>query len=387
MNRVTRLSLVIWFFFTVPMGLAQTTHAYLWTTSGGMQDLGTLPGSSSSYAFGINRSGEVVGCVGDGSNTAAIGWTQAVGMHYLAGLSRTFSCAYAVNDAGQVVGFSGDQITFHAFLWSRTGGAQDLGTLPGDTTSVATAINKFGEVVGYSVGATGQHAFLWTPSTGMQDLRTLASGSCPTCQGLAGGINDSGVIIGQYYVSQGAPIYAFALNSTSGAFLNLRGLGGMDGQYASVASGVNPFGNITGTAAPAEGVLHAFFWSIGEGMQDLGTLEGGFSWGFGINRSGEVVGSSEISGNVITHAFVWSPTLGMQDLGTLGGANSQGYAINDAGQIVGTADISSERTDSGTIDVGYRRQTHHLSPPRGSLLDPAPARRELAVSLLDFFRS
>jgi probable HAF family extracellular repeat protein len=47
---------------------------------------------------------------------------------------------------------------------------QDLGVLPGDTTSEATDINNRSEVVGFSVGPAGERAFLWTKQEGMKTL-------------------------------------------------------------------------------------------------------------------------------------------------------------------------------------------------------------------------
>ena len=40
--------------------MAQHQHAFIWDSANGMQDIGTL-GGNTSYAVGINDSGEVVG--------------------------------------------------------------------------------------------------------------------------------------------------------------------------------------------------------------------------------------------------------------------------------------------------------------------------------------
>ena len=67
-------------------------------------------------------------------------------------------------------------------------------------------------------------------------------------------------------------------------------------------------------------------------MHDLGTLGGTNSNGSGINASGEVSGSSVLSGNLITHAFLYDRTT-MHDLGTLGGNYSAADGLNDAGEV------------------------------------------------------
>ena len=108
-------------------------HAFRWTESGGMQDLGTLPGGRYSYAFAVSADGSVV-----------VGW--------------------ATNAAGQ----------FRAFRWTASGGIQDLGTLPGGGYSSAYGVSADGSVVvGWATNAAGyDRAFRWTASGGMQDLNT-----------------------------------------------------------------------------------------------------------------------------------------------------------------------------------------------------------------------
>jgi probable HAF family extracellular repeat protein len=78
-------------------------------------------------------------------------------------------------------------------------------------------------------------------------------------------------------------------------------------------------------------------------LTDLGTLGGLESWGTGINANGQVVGYSYVSGTH-SHAFLYSNGM-MTDLGTLGGFSSDlfsyAYGINDTGQVVGGAEIKS----------------------------------------------
>ncbi len=74
-------------------------------------------------------------------------------------------------------------------------------------------------------------------------------------------------------------------------------------------------------------------------LTDLGTLGGTASTAYGINSSGEVVGSSLTAGNAATHAYVYTQGT-ITDLGTLGGSTSEAFAINDNGQIVGYARTS-----------------------------------------------
>jgi probable HAF family extracellular repeat protein len=94
-------------------------HAFFWTGSG-MQDLGTL-GGTSSFAYGINGWGDVVGCsfVAESENTHAFLWMGS-GLFDLNGLLAANSGwvlneAYGINDSGQIVGMGTYQGQSRAF--------------------------------------------------------------------------------------------------------------------------------------------------------------------------------------------------------------------------------------------------------------------------------
>ena len=73
------------------------------------------------------------------------------------------NAAIAINNSGQIAGISdppGDATTY-AVLW-RNGAITNLGTLPGDFSSVAADINARGQVVGSSCDVNFNcRAFLW----------------------------------------------------------------------------------------------------------------------------------------------------------------------------------------------------------------------------------
>ena len=88
--------------------------------------------------------------------------------------------------------------------------------------------------------------------------------------------------------------------------------------------------------------------AVSYSVTDLGTVggpnaeEGTNSYAYGINASGQVVGTSFISANNVTHAFLYSGGT-MQDLGTLGGRQSYAYGINASGQVVGYQNLAGNR--------------------------------------------
>jgi probable HAF family extracellular repeat protein len=191
-------------------------HASLWTATSGWQDLGTLGGDGSWPSdFGLltgggrgshalNNEGHVVGY----SNTPvgdrhAFLWTPTDLMVDLGTLGGSRSDAYALNEHGWVVGGSyHDPVLekssegYHAFLWTATDGMVDLGTL-GGSNSWAVDVNNRGMIVGQTsmTGNAAIRAFAWTASDGMVELPPLDGFS----QSVPFFVNDSGQVVGMSF--------------------------------------------------------------------------------------------------------------------------------------------------------------------------------------------
>ncbi|MGH7509758.1 MAG: HAF repeat-containing protein [Gemmatimonadales bacterium] len=265
---------------TAPSGIRPD----LATTATGYRaiDLGTL-GGSFSIAFGINRSGQVVGesHIATGRSRAFL-WSGGT-MRDLGTLGGNFARAFGISDGGKVVGSAATGSgQHHAFLWSA-GVMRDLGTLGGGF-SQANAINSAVQVVGLSstAASTGlvpvNHAFIWQNGV-MRDLGTLG------------------------------------------------------GDY-SQAYGINPLGQVVGESETADGRIHAFVWANGV-MTDLGPT-GGKSQAFAINRSGRVGGSSAKG----PRATIWVD--GQRRLWGPSGEVSAIFGLNAAGLAVGVSQMSGE---------------------------------------------
>jgi probable HAF family extracellular repeat protein len=184
---------------------------------------------------------------------------------------------------------------------SATYVVQNLGTLPGDYSSVAMGINQAGDVVGWSYGPTGARAFLYTAESGMTALPALAGRPFTTARA----VNDDRTVVGT------------------------ASTGGTD-------------------------VGHAVLWQSGTAL-DLGTLgAGSFSEALAVNGGGSVVGSSSSDGGSVAgiHAFRRDPGAAMVDLTpTVDTARATG--INDAGQVAGYRNSRAFRLDGATFtDLG-----------------------------------
>lgn len=135
----------------------------------GARDLGTLPGDDISEAHGINDAGVVVGWSAQSAGTrghAFITGPHGLGLRDLGTLGGEGSFAYGLNKAGQVVGYAelSDGIA-HAFVTGADGvGMVDLNTLltleDGAVFTEAYAINDLGQLV---ANASNGHAYLLTP--------------------------------------------------------------------------------------------------------------------------------------------------------------------------------------------------------------------------------
>lgn len=110
---------------------------------------------------------------------------------------------------------------------------------------------------------------------------------------------------------------------------------------------VNDAGQVTGALSlnpnpNTASYYHAFVWSDGLGVLDLGTFAGTstYSKGAAIRTQAPstpimIVGSSENSNNQ-WRAFVWEQTAGvMRDIETLGGASASATGINTQGHVTG----------------------------------------------------
>jgi len=135
-----------------------------------MTDLGTLGGTSSG-AYGINNSGQIVGNASIAGNTAAHAFLYSGGIINDLGIldGATSSFAFGINNSGQVVGFSetvGDNTANRAFLYTN-GAMLDLNSLisadSGWALKVASAINDSGQIIGSGIINGQTHAFLMTP--------------------------------------------------------------------------------------------------------------------------------------------------------------------------------------------------------------------------------
>jgi probable HAF family extracellular repeat protein len=122
-----------------------TQRAILWGTDGKATEVMCC----FAYAASVNSVGNIAGMVGPGRH--AFIWTPTSGITELGTLpGMSAGSADGINDQDQVIGTSRGGALDRAFLWSRASGMRDLGGLPGRASSFGFAVNNRGQVVGYA---------------------------------------------------------------------------------------------------------------------------------------------------------------------------------------------------------------------------------------------
>jgi probable HAF family extracellular repeat protein len=234
--------------------------------------------------------------------------------------SGNYFAVVEINNSGTISGtykFPGaPNGYYHASSYS--GGVQtDLGTL-GSLVSNAQDINDSGQIVGrsYTANRGPEHAFLYSQGT-MLDLGTLGG-----LYSIGYGINNQGQVTGSAYTT-GNAYHAFLYKDGV-----MHDLGTLPGLPNSSGKALNSSGQIVGSSSGAAGTSHAFLYSNGA-MQDLGP-----GLAFDINEAGQVVGQAG------TNAFLYSQGV-MQVLGSLDSTwrGSSAYGINNTGEIVGSSTV------------------------------------------------
>ena len=114
----------------------------------------------------------------------------------------------------------------------------------------------------------------------------------------------------------------------------------LGGSMAEIRA-MNGAGLVVGIAGVPNGAVHAFAANRADGMVDLGTLGGPWSYADAVNASNQVVGHTYlVDTSKGSRAFIWTKAGGMKDLGTFGGTSTSFNAllINDAGLVAGSWD-------------------------------------------------
>ena len=243
-------------------------HAIRHTDSGGVQDLGALGGfGARSLATAIASDGAIGGQADRADGTAV-----SFGHRFTAAAGRTEICpascsVWDLNARGQVVGLlpGRDATLWQAFVHSPGDGLRALGALGGQRSS-ASAISEAGVVVGNAQIATSAaddigHAFVYDSrqqGAEMRDLNAVADARGWVLQ-TANDVNDA-FIAG--YGRRGGATRAYRIDLATHA---VHDLGTIPGGGDSFGWGVDRHGDVVGWAKDELGHKTAFVYAAGLG--------------------------------------------------------------------------------------------------------------------------
>lgn len=178
-------------------------HAALWPATGGVVDLGLLPGADFSYAGGINRDGTVMGRSISYSNFIGrptvwrAGTMSEIVLPPGGRALNNVATGQMFNDVGDFLAVitATDPFYFGRAIVFRNGAFETLAMLPNafQELSEPYGLNEAGDVVGMAYGPSNFNPVLWSRDGTLTDLGQPGGMGA----GDAHGINNRGLIVGQ----------------------------------------------------------------------------------------------------------------------------------------------------------------------------------------------
>ena len=245
--------------------------------------------------------------VGEAHNKAYV-WDVQNNLEFsLSPGDKDLGAAFGINAKGQVVGWAGNSdsypLFYHAFSWNQADGF-DPAFNSGSSLYVSRAFGV--NLPGTIVGIAGELKTI-NPKSGAFEWDNQGNGAyiAGLGWGVAYGINDSGIVVGE-----DAAHNAF-LKNADGSDGVLGGL--VPGQNTnSAAHSVNVWGETAGSDTAADGNSHAVLWKDGQ-VYDLNSLiPAGTEWtllakAYCVSNSRFIVGSGKIGTDSADYPFILVP--------------------------------------------------------------------------------
>jgi hypothetical protein len=223
---------------------SSNSPATAFTLTRGAYQILNVPGSTSSFATGINESGLLVGVYQDLAGVLHGFEISGGTLSNVDFPGATATQVLGVNDAGQTAGNYIDAANVgHGFFSS--GGTFKTIDFPGATSTAATGINNGGDIVGVWSDAAGSHGFLLQGGVFTPIDFPLATSTS------AFGINDTGDIAG-FYSDPAGNQRGFILAGSAFSTVEVAGAPGT--QLTRIKNG----GEVAGICTDALNEVHGF---------------------------------------------------------------------------------------------------------------------------------
>lgn len=287
LTRISSLSLAA--LMLTGLVAARPAAAYTFTTI-------DAPGAVSTFVYGINSAGEIVGYYQDLSSiTHAFLKTSGAGggyttFDYPGTVGNTYPSG--LNDSGKVAGSYLVSGFAHGFL----GVPGSLVTVdkPSAVQTLVEGVNNAGQVAGrYTDGLSSNHGFFTTSVGGFTSFDVMAASLTS-----AEGINDTGQIAG-YYLDASSQAHGFSRAAGTGVITAIN----VAGANATEAYGINAVGEIVGYYNDTIGT-HGFLDNAGS-FTTFDVTGATSTVARGINASGQISGTYTTSTG--THGFIATP--------------------------------------------------------------------------------
>lgn len=343
--------------------------AFIWDSTNGMVDMGALYHDGvrdwDIYPAAVNANGWVIGTSNyDMPPYVAIGsWLYRNGaMEAVTDAEGNRVSAYAINDLGQVAGASGVATDGRhpAVLWERDdyGNTTVTNLTPGQSGR-GVAINNSSEVL---IEIQWDDLYIWRDGA---KTRMMLTGSPEWV--------DGGWVYPRYYdgqvfgvgIDDSGRAYGYAVVSPDWTTVLWVWQDGVVTECA-VPDGVSGlYNNNSGQMAGLTGGMAPFLWTAGDPeFQVLPGLGGGNVFVSGLNDNGDVVGRSDVIGDLFNpfHACVWRAT-----------SPNQAPALDvSAAPTTGVVGVPITFTATATDpDAGDTLTFSLVNAPTGASIDPA----------------
>ncbi|MFN7939513.1 MAG: hypothetical protein U0R19_39665 [Bryobacteraceae bacterium] len=270
--------------------------SWIWTQSTGFQNLSTLTGGSWQEARGVTSSGVAAGYSSSPAHT--LHWDGST--LTATAFGGTTSNAFGINNAGVMVGSSFSPQS-HLYRWDAVNGIAELRS----EISGGWGINDSGDATGFYLNGSGQQeaiAVTGSISVGgtLTPLGQLSGGTFSRGRS----INDSQEVAGEAFDASGNRVPVLWL--TPGSPAQLAQLGRTNG----IASGINDSGLVVGTVYGGLAAA-AVLWDAGTGFTLDSRILSNPGWqvfdAVAINDAGQILASARING--VEHVIRLDPIL------------------------------------------------------------------------------